>query len=123
MCKVNQLRMLMEQRLNSVIEEIFGVLERTIAEYEEELSRTKEKTNRQQKLLDAVFKPRVVLHKADNQHVSVKSQEEIPSQQQEWRSTVGEKEREPNLTEEKEKTWEQTQRCPADVSAESRDSL
>ncbi|XP_061894484.1 zinc finger protein 774-like [Entelurus aequoreus] len=110
MCKVKQLRMLMEQRLNSVIEEIFGVLERTIAEYEEELSRTKEKTNRQQKLLDAVFKPRVVLRKADNQHVSVKSPEEIPSQQQEWRSTVGEKEREPNLTEEKEKTWEQTQR-------------
>ncbi|XP_061895368.1 uncharacterized protein LOC133644689 isoform X2 [Entelurus aequoreus] len=64
MCKFQKVRMLMEQRLNVTVKEIFGVLERTIAEYEEELSKTKEENKRLQKLLDAVFKPQVVLHRA-----------------------------------------------------------
>ncbi|XP_061886301.1 uncharacterized protein LOC133636347 isoform X2 [Entelurus aequoreus] len=51
--------MLMEQRLNVTVEEIFGVLERTIAEYEEELSRTKEENKGLEELLDAVFKPQL----------------------------------------------------------------
>ncbi|XP_061908959.1 uncharacterized protein LOC133653556 isoform X5 [Entelurus aequoreus] len=40
--------------------------ERTIAEYKEELSRTKEEKERQRQLLDAVFKkPQFVLHITD----------------------------------------------------------
>ncbi|XP_061834526.1 uncharacterized protein [Nerophis lumbriciformis] len=92
MCEFQKVRMLMEQRLNVTAEEIFGVLERTIAEYEEELSRTKEENKRLQELLDAVFKPQVVLHRADVQRVSAGSHEEIPSRQQEWQTSVGQKE-------------------------------
>ncbi|XP_061895487.1 uncharacterized protein LOC133644771 isoform X2 [Entelurus aequoreus] len=111
MRQVKKLRMLMEQRLHSVVEEIFGLFERTIAEYEDELARTKEEKERQQELLDAVFKPQFVLQRADVQQVSAESQEEIPSEQQEWSSSVGKKELEPpHIKEEEEELWEQLQR-------------
>nr|XP_061779274.1 protein TsetseEP-like isoform X2 [Nerophis lumbriciformis] len=65
MSTLHMLRALVDQRLTAAVEEIFVVLERTIAEYEAELSRTKEENNQ---LLDAVFKKhQVVLHRTDVQ--------------------------------------------------------
>ncbi len=64
MSKVQLLRALVNQRLTAAAEEIIGLFERTIAEYEEELCRSKEENERQRKLLDAVFSPRVRLHRA-----------------------------------------------------------
>ncbi|XP_034027282.1 zinc finger protein 771-like [Thalassophryne amazonica] len=55
MSKVQMLRALVKQRLTAAAEEIFGLFERTIAEYEEELCRSKEENHRQRRLLDAVF--------------------------------------------------------------------
>ncbi|XP_061747128.1 uncharacterized protein LOC133545493 [Nerophis ophidion] len=61
MSTLQMLRALVDQRLTAAVEEIFVVLERTIAEYEAELSRTKEENNQ---LLDALFtKHQVVLHR------------------------------------------------------------
>lgn len=57
MSKVLLLRAFVNQRLTAAAEEIFELFERTISEYEEELCR-------QRKLLDAVLKPEVRLHKA-----------------------------------------------------------
>ncbi|XP_054626326.1 zinc finger protein 570-like [Dunckerocampus dactyliophorus] len=83
MCKVQMLRALVKQRLTAAVEEIFVVLERTITEYEEELSRTKEENERQRQLLDAVCKKhKVVLHRADV------SEEDLHPEQQEWNSSV-----------------------------------
>ncbi|XP_054626312.1 zinc finger and SCAN domain-containing protein 30-like [Dunckerocampus dactyliophorus] len=83
MCKVQMLRALVNQRLTVAVEEIFVVLERTIAEYEEELSRTKDENERQRQLLDAIFKqPRVVLQRTD---VSAKH---LHPEQQKWRSRM-----------------------------------
>lgn len=62
MCKVRMLRALLNQRLSAAVEEIFVMLERTIAEYEEELCRTREENERQRQLLDAVVKKQNVLH-------------------------------------------------------------
>ncbi|XP_054626352.1 zinc finger protein 771-like isoform X1 [Dunckerocampus dactyliophorus] len=85
MCKVQMLRALVNQRLAAVVEEIFVVLERTIAEYEEELSQTKEENERQRQLLDAVFKNhQVVLQRADTseehliQRLHFKEEDEEP---------------------------------------------
>ncbi|XP_061834032.1 uncharacterized protein [Nerophis lumbriciformis] len=94
MCEFEKARMLIEQRLNVTAEELFGMLEITVAEYEEELSRTMEENRRLQELLDAVIKPRVLLHRADVQQMSAQSQE-IPSEKLEWSPTVGKTEREP----------------------------
>ncbi|XP_061925520.1 zinc finger protein 771-like isoform X2 [Entelurus aequoreus] len=72
--------------------------ERTIAEYEEELSRTKEEKERQHQLLDAVFKKhQVVLHRTDV-HQLVLRHHQRPLQQQEEPQP-------PHIKEEEEELW------------------
>ncbi|XP_038581226.1 gastrula zinc finger protein XlCGF57.1-like [Micropterus salmoides] len=83
MSKVQMLRGFINQRLTAAAEEIFGLFERTISEYEEELCRSKEENQRHRKLLDAVFQPEVRLHRAGVQQLVV-SKEEVPPEQQQW---------------------------------------
>ncbi|KAI9535868.1 hypothetical protein NQZ68_039529 [Dissostichus eleginoides] len=59
---------LVKQRLTAAAEEIFVLFERTIAEYEEELSRSKQENERHRKLLDAVLQPQLQIHRAAKQH-------------------------------------------------------
>ncbi|XP_061742719.1 zinc finger protein 892-like [Nerophis ophidion] len=61
MSKLQMLRALVNRRLAAAVGEIFEVFERTIAEYEDELSRTKAEKERQRQLLDAVFKKHQVV--------------------------------------------------------------
>ncbi|XP_061748947.1 gastrula zinc finger protein XlCGF52.1-like [Nerophis ophidion] len=123
MSTLQMLRALVDQRLTAAVEEIFVVLERTIAEYQAELSRTKEENNQ---LLDAVFKKhQVVLHRTDVQQVSAESHEEIPSKQQEWSSSVGQKELQApsHIKEEEEELWDQLQRLVEDNDEDEAQSL
>jgi len=64
MSKAQMLRGLVNQRLAAAAEEICGLFERTIAEYEEELSSSKEENERHPKLEEAVFNPEVRLQRA-----------------------------------------------------------
>ncbi|XP_044048806.1 zinc finger protein 135-like [Siniperca chuatsi] len=64
MSKVEMLRVVVNQRLTAAAEEIFGLFEITIAEYEEENSRSNRENERLRILLDAVLKPEVRLHRA-----------------------------------------------------------
>ncbi|XP_059204540.1 gastrula zinc finger protein XlCGF57.1-like [Centropristis striata] len=103
MSKGEMLRVLVKQRITAAAEEIFGLFERTITEYEEELSRSKEENKRQQKLLDAVYNPQLRLHRADVQQLLV-HKEEIPSEQQDWSSSLDQKDPEPpQIKEEQQK--------------------
>ncbi|XP_049424969.1 uncharacterized protein LOC125884173 isoform X2 [Epinephelus fuscoguttatus] len=105
MSKVQMLRSLVKQRLTAAAEEIFGLVERTIAEYEEELCRSKEENERQRKLLDAVFNPQLRLHRTDVQQLLV-VKEEVPPEQQEWSSSVDQEDTEPpHIKEEQEELW------------------
>ncbi|KAM6950308.1 uncharacterized protein PEZ65_023343 [Lycodopsis pacificus] len=116
MSRVQMLRSLVNQRLTVAVEEIFGLFERTIAEYEEELSGSKEENDRQRKLLDAVLNPVVRLQRADVQQLLV-VKEEVPPEQQEWSSSLDQKDPEPphikeqedpeppHIKEEQEKLW------------------
>ncbi|KAG7225248.1 hypothetical protein INR49_014643 [Caranx melampygus] len=61
MSKIEMLRVLINQRLTEAAEEIFGVFGRTIAEYEEEISRSKLEIDRQRRLLDLSTKPQISL--------------------------------------------------------------
>nr|XP_061787025.1 zinc finger protein 771-like [Nerophis lumbriciformis] len=72
MCQLQMLRVLVNQRLNAAVEEIFLVFQRTIAQYEAELSRTKEENHQ---LLDAVCKK--------HQLQDVREEHLLP-EQQEW---------------------------------------
>ncbi|XP_075947921.1 uncharacterized protein LOC142949917 isoform X2 [Anarhichas minor] len=94
MSEVQMLRCLLNQRLTAADEEIFGLFERTIAEYEEERSALKEENERQRRLLDAVFNPQLRLHRADVQQLLV-GQEEVPPEQQEWSSSLDQEDPEP----------------------------
>nr|XP_061836169.1 chorion transcription factor Cf2-like [Nerophis lumbriciformis] len=80
MCRVQMLRVLVNQRLNAAVEEIFGVLERALAEYEEELSRTKEENERQRQLLDAFYNK--------SQVADVREEPLLPEQQESQPPTI-----------------------------------
>ncbi|XP_074542184.1 uncharacterized protein LOC141802545 isoform X2 [Halichoeres trimaculatus] len=103
MSKVQTVRGLIIQRLSAAAEEIFELFERTIAEYEEQLCRSKEENQRQQKLLEAVYNPEVRLHRADSQQLLV-SVEEVPPDQQERSASLDQEENPepPHIKEEQE---------------------
>ncbi|XP_061620904.1 zinc finger protein 84-like [Phyllopteryx taeniolatus] len=82
MCQVEMLRALLNARLGAAVEEIVGVFQRTIAEYEEELGRTKEENERQRRQLAAVFMPQVDLHTTDE------NEEHLAPEQQDDQSRV-----------------------------------
>ncbi|KAJ8005207.1 hypothetical protein DPEC_G00144240 [Dallia pectoralis] len=65
MTKVEILRVLLNERLLSAAEEIFGVFEKTIVEFQEEVSRTKEENSRLRSMLDVVIKPEIRLLRID----------------------------------------------------------
>uniref|UniRef100_A0A672ZGI0 C2H2-type domain-containing protein n=1 Tax=Sphaeramia orbicularis TaxID=375764 RepID=A0A672ZGI0_9TELE len=115
------LRSLVEQRLTAAAEEIFGLFERTIAEYEEELCRTKEENQRQRQILDCVWNPTVLIHRADVQQLLVVT-EEVPPEQQEWNPIVDQEEPEPeppHIKEEQEELWtSQESKLPTNSSTE-----
>uniref|UniRef100_A0A8C6U5A3 C2H2-type domain-containing protein n=1 Tax=Neogobius melanostomus TaxID=47308 RepID=A0A8C6U5A3_9GOBI len=67
MSGVQTLRALVNERLAAAAEDIFVLIERTIAEYEEELCRSKQENQRKQQLLDKVLRPRVQLVRANVQ--------------------------------------------------------
>uniref|UniRef100_A0A8C9X9N5 Oocyte zinc finger protein XlCOF6-like n=1 Tax=Sander lucioperca TaxID=283035 RepID=A0A8C9X9N5_SANLU len=106
MSKVGMLRAFVNQRLTAAAEEIFGLFETTIAEYEEELCRSKEENERQRERMDAVFTPQLRLHTADVQQVSV-VKDSVPPEQQERGSSLDREEPEPppNIKEEQEQLW------------------
>ncbi|XP_070850288.1 zinc finger protein 260-like [Chaetodon trifascialis] len=114
MSKVQTLRAFVKQRLTAAAEEKFELFERTIAEYEEELCR-------QRKLLDAVLKPEVRLHRADVQLLSA-SQEEDPPEQQEWSPSLDQEDPAelPHIKEEQEELWtsQEGERLPGPEEAD-----
>ncbi|XP_030002816.1 zinc finger protein 454-like isoform X2 [Sphaeramia orbicularis] len=104
--KVQILRSLVEQRLTAAAEEIFGLFERTIAEYEEELCRTKEENQRQNQIPDTVSLHTPVGSTDTHQQFVVK--EEVPLEQEEWSLSVDQNQEDTenhHIKEEQEELW------------------
>ncbi|XP_070707315.1 gastrula zinc finger protein XlCGF57.1-like [Pempheris klunzingeri] len=104
MSKLQRLRALLKQRLDAE-DEIFELFERTIADFEEELTRLKE-NERRYKLLDAVFNPKVHLHSlvfpANVQQLLVIKEEDPPQ----WSPNLEQKHPEPlHIKEEQDEVW------------------
>ncbi|XP_041664394.1 uncharacterized protein LOC121523540 isoform X2 [Cheilinus undulatus] len=104
MSQVQILRVFVNQRLTAAAEEIFELFERSIAEYEEQLSRSKEENERQQKLLDSVLSPQLRIQKsactADIQQLLV-SRKQAPVQQA-WSLCLDQEDTEPPLIKEED---------------------
>uniref|UniRef100_A0AAY5KIH2 C2H2-type domain-containing protein n=1 Tax=Esox lucius TaxID=8010 RepID=A0AAY5KIH2_ESOLU len=101
MSKIHLLRAFLNERLTAAAEEIFGVVEKTISEYQEELVRL-------QSLLDIVLQPTIKLHRAELQQLTIS---EFPPEQQqhrglEWSPIHGLEDPEPRQIK------EELQRCP-----------
>ncbi|XP_074542189.1 uncharacterized protein LOC141802549 [Halichoeres trimaculatus] len=105
MSKVQTVRGLIIQRLSAAAEEIFELFERTIAEYEEQLCRSKEENQRQQKLLEAVYNPDAESNQTDPQQLLVRK--EVPPERQEWTPSLSQVDPpEPaHIKEEQEEQW------------------
>ncbi|XP_041665740.1 zinc finger protein 135-like [Cheilinus undulatus] len=104
MSKVSGLRAFVNQRLSEAAEEIFGLYERTIEEYEEQLRRSKEENERQQKRLDALLSPQLYIQGAGDQQLSCT--EQVPPEQQEWSPGLEQEVTEPpHIKEEQEELW------------------
>lgn len=97
MSKIGMLRLLINQRLTAAAEEIFDVFGRTIAEYEQELSRSKLVIERQRRLLELSKKPEVSLQ-ADSSAIS---------EQQDWSSSSMDLEKEESAIRIKEEEVDQ----------------
>ncbi|XP_078112896.1 uncharacterized protein LOC144522021 isoform X3 [Sander vitreus] len=102
MSAVQYLRQFVNKRLTAAAEEIFGVFEKAIVEYKEEI-------DRQRRLLDVVWKPEIKLHRIElpQQHVCKEEEEEVLADQQqlciqERNSSVDQEEPEPPQIKEEE---------------------
>ncbi|KAM6904188.1 uncharacterized protein PEZ65_018886 [Lycodopsis pacificus] len=90
MSRLQSLKVFMNQRMTAAVEEIFGHFERTMAEYEEEMSR------RHLDLTDVVPTP-----EADVQQLLVVKEEQL-----EWSSSLDQEDPEPpHIKEEQEELW------------------
>ncbi|XP_072219551.1 uncharacterized protein [Leuresthes tenuis] len=79
MSSAQHLREFISQRLTAAAEEIFTEFEKTIVQYEEEI-------DRQRRLLDITWKPRINSHTAENQQHHVCKEEENVSADQRLRN-------------------------------------
>ncbi|XP_071355567.1 zinc finger protein 665-like [Trachinotus anak] len=99
--EVPALRPLLTERLTAAAEEIVGLLEETVAEYEDRVERSEREICRQRRLLDAVLKPEVKLHRADVRQLLVSEEE-----QQDWSSSLDQEDPDPpHIKEEQEELW------------------
>uniref|UniRef100_A0A3B4ZRB9 Zinc finger protein 2 homolog n=1 Tax=Stegastes partitus TaxID=144197 RepID=A0A3B4ZRB9_9TELE len=55
------------ERLTAAAVDIYGFVERTVVEYQEEVNRAQQENQRLQRLLDLVYKPQIRLHRAGMQ--------------------------------------------------------
>ncbi|XP_044185302.1 zinc finger protein 568-like [Thunnus albacares] len=92
MSSVECLREFINERLTAAAEEIFGVFQKTIVEYEEEI-------DRQRRLLDIVWKPEIILNRIELPQQHVCKEEEVLADQklcnQERNSSLDQEDPEP----------------------------
>ncbi|XP_061625224.1 zinc finger protein OZF-like [Phyllopteryx taeniolatus] len=81
------LKELVRERLITAAEEIFGLFEKTIASYEEQLCRAREETERHRRQLEAVCNTQIVIRVQEVGQV-IARQEELPTEPQEGSSSL-----------------------------------
>ncbi|XP_062304920.1 zinc finger protein 287-like [Osmerus eperlanus] len=80
------IRAFLSERLTTAASEIFGAIEITFAEYQEEISRSEEERKRIQRLFDIVAQPEIKLHRTEVQQLSLPEPPQIKEEQELWTS-------------------------------------
>ncbi|XP_062303908.1 zinc finger and SCAN domain-containing protein 21-like [Osmerus eperlanus] len=86
MSKLEVFKDFITERLTTAALEIFAAAEKSFAEFEEEISRSKEESARLQRLLDVVTQPEIKIHRADVQQLSLPEPPQIKEEQELWTS-------------------------------------
>ncbi|XP_067091854.1 uncharacterized protein [Osmerus mordax] len=86
MSKLHVFRDFVIQRLTTATLEIIATAEKSFAELEEEICRSKEESARLQRLLDIVTQPEIKLHRTDVQQFSLPEPPQIIKEQELWTS-------------------------------------
>eukprot|EP00063_Salmo_salar_P032729 XP_014007564.1 PREDICTED: zinc finger and SCAN domain-containing protein 12-like [Salmo salar] len=102
MSKLQLLNVFVTERLSAAAVEIFGVVEKTIAEYQEEIFRSVEENDRLRRLLDMATKPEIMLHRADFQLLSPAVHPEQQNCEQEWSPSLEQDDPEPTQIKEQQ---------------------
>ncbi|XP_029907684.1 zinc finger protein 771-like isoform X2 [Myripristis murdjan] len=109
------------ERLTAAAVDIFGFVEKTVLEYQEEVQRTRQENQRLQRLLDLLYQPEVRLHRADSGQIAFPAPTEehslqTPPTKEEWIPSVGQGKPGPlPVKEEKQELWTgpvEQQVCP-----------
>ncbi|XP_055786076.1 zinc finger protein 239-like [Salvelinus fontinalis] len=102
MSKLQLLNVFVTERLSAAAVEIFGVVEKTIAEYQEEVFRSAEENERLRMLLDMATKPERTSHIADFQLLTPSVPPEQQNCEQEWSPSLGQEDPEPTQIKEEQ---------------------
>ncbi|XP_035653353.2 zinc finger protein 629-like [Oncorhynchus keta] len=110
MSKMQLLQDYLNERLTAVAVEIFGAVENTIADYQEEISRSNEEIERLRRLLDLFFQPDIKLQKADPPQLTllVPEEEVLAEKQhceQEWSPSLDQEDPEPTQIKEEQEEF------------------
>ncbi|XP_045064338.1 zinc finger protein 239-like [Coregonus clupeaformis] len=102
MSKLQLFNVFVTERLSAAALEIFVAVEKTIAEYQEEICHTAEENERLRRLLDMVVKPDIKLHGADFQLLTPSVPPEQQNCEQEWIPSLGQEDPEPTQIKEEQ---------------------
>ncbi|XP_062304475.1 zinc finger protein with KRAB and SCAN domains 3-like [Osmerus eperlanus] len=86
MSRLNVFKDFLNERLTTSALEIFATAEKSFAEFEEEIYRSKEESTRLQRLSDIFTQPEIKLHRTDVQQLFLPEPQQIKEEQELWTS-------------------------------------
>uniref|UniRef100_A0A8C7CVK6 C2H2-type domain-containing protein n=1 Tax=Oncorhynchus kisutch TaxID=8019 RepID=A0A8C7CVK6_ONCKI len=116
MSKLQLLNVFVTERLSTAAVEIFVVVEKTIAEYQEQICRSVKENERLRRLLDMATKPERTSHIADFQLLTPSVPPEQQSCEQEWSPSLGQEDPEPTQIKEEHQEFRLSQEDPPQPS-------
>ncbi|XP_014007657.2 zinc finger protein 239-like [Salmo salar] len=116
MSKLQLLNVFVTERLSAAAVEIFGVVEKIIAEYREQICRSAEENERLRRLLDMGTKPERTSHIADFQALTPAVPPENQNCEQDWSPSLEQEDPEPTQIKEEQQELRLSQEDPPQPS-------
>ncbi|XP_038854230.1 zinc finger and SCAN domain-containing protein 21-like [Salvelinus namaycush] len=116
MSKLQLLNVFVTERLSAAAVEIFGAVEKTIAEYREEIFRSAEENERLRREMDMIIKSEIQLYRTDFQLLTPSVHPEQQNCEQEWSPSLGQEDPEPTQIKEEHQEFRLSQEDPPQPS-------
>uniref|UniRef100_A0A8C7CPF7 Zinc finger protein 250 n=1 Tax=Oncorhynchus kisutch TaxID=8019 RepID=A0A8C7CPF7_ONCKI len=116
MSKLQLLNVFVTERLSAAAVEIFGAVEKTIAEYREEIFRSAKENERLRREMDMIIKSEIQLYRTDFQLLTLVVPPEQQNCDQEWSPSLGQDDPEPTQIKEEQQELRLSQEDPPQPS-------